>query len=151
MFEPGRMIAGNAGILVVGVVYEKQGDDRSFLIVDGAMNDLIRPTLYDAYHEVLPVHEAAIEAPCRNYDIVGPICETGDYFAKARNLAPQQPGDLLALMSAGAYGAVQASTYNTRPLVPEIMVDGTQFAVIRPRPTYDEMLDQDRLPDWLAS
>ncbi|MBG51318.1 MAG: diaminopimelate decarboxylase [Alphaproteobacteria bacterium] len=151
MFEPGRMIAGNAGILVVGVVYEKQGDDRSFLIVDGAMNDLIRPTLYDAYHEVLPVHEATIEAPCRNYDIVGPICETGDYFAKARTLAPQQPGDLLALMSAGAYGAVQASTYNTRPLVPEIMVDGTQFAVIRPRPTYDEMLDQDRLPDWLAS
>ncbi|MEQ9520786.1 MAG: diaminopimelate decarboxylase [Parvibaculum sp.] len=151
MFEPGRMIAGNAGILVVSVIYEKHGEDRSFLIVDGAMNDLIRPTLYDAHHDIQPIAETKVGAPRQSYDIVGPVCETGDFFAKARDLAAQKPGDLLALMSAGAYGAVQASTYNTRPLVPEIMVDGGQFAVIRPRPTYDEMLDQDRLPDWLTS
>jgi len=150
MFEPGRMIAGNAGILVVDVIYAKRGQDRSFLIVDGAMNDLIRPTLYDAYHQIEPVRETAPGTPRVTYDIVGPICETGDFFAKSRDLAPQQPGDLLAVMSAGAYGAVQASTYNTRPLVPEVMVKGEQFAVIRPRPSYDAMLEQDKVPDWLS-
>lgn len=150
LFEPGRMIAGNAGILVVSVIYEKHGEDRAFLIVDGAMNDLIRPTLYDAYHEIQPVREAAPGADRIAYDIVGPICETGDFFAKGRDMAPQASGDLLAVLSAGAYGAVQASTYNTRPLVPEVMVDGEQFAVIRPRPSYDAMLEQDRIPDWLT-
>jgi len=144
------MIAGNAGILVVDVIYEKRGQGRSFLIVDGAMNDLIRPTLYDAYHQIEPVRETAPGAPRVTYDIVGPICETGDFFAKSRDLAPQRPGDLLAVMSAGAYGAVQASTYNTRPLVPEVMVKGEQFAVIRPRPSYDAMLEQDKVPDWLS-
>jgi len=150
LFEPGRMIAGNAGILVVEVIYDKPGQDRSFLIVDGAMNDLIRPTLYDAYHQIQPVREAAPGTARTPYDIVGPVCETGDFFAKSRDLPPQKSGDLLAIMSAGAYGAVQASTYNTRPLVPEVMVKGEQFAVIRPRPSYDEMLKHDRLPDWLS-
>ncbi len=150
MFEPGRMIAGNAGILVVNVIFEKHGEDRSFLIIDGAMNDLIRPTLYDAYHEILPVTETAPGEPRITYDIVGPICETGDFFAKGRPITAQKPGDLLAVLSAGAYGAVQASTYNTRPLVPEVMVNGSQFTVIRPRPSYDAMLEQDRLPDWLT-
>lgn len=149
MFEPGRMIAGNAGILVVSVIFEKHGQDRAFLIVDGAMNDLIRPTLYDAYHQIEPVRETAPGTPRVAYDIVGPICETGDFFAKARDLAAQKSGDLLAIMSAGAYGAVQASTYNTRPLVPEVMVKGEQFAVIRPRPSYDALLEQDRLAPWM--
>lgn len=150
MFEPGRMIAGNAGILVASVIFEKHGDDRSFLIVDGAMNDLIRPTLYDAWHDIQPVREAGADATTRNYDIVGPICETGDYFAKARDLPTQGPGSLIAVQSAGAYGAVLSSTYNTRPLVPEVLVNGDDFAVIRPRPSYDAMLDQDKIPDWLT-
>lgn len=149
MFEPGRMIAGNAGILVSSVIYEKHGTDRAFLIVDGAMNDLIRPTLYDAHHEILPVTEAADGARV-TYDVVGPVCETGDYFAKGRELPPLKSGDLIALMSAGAYGAVLASSYNTRPLVPEVLVSGADMAVIRPRPDYDAMLSQDRIPDWLA-
>lgn len=149
MFEPGRMIAGNAGILVSSVIYEKHGTDRAFLIVDGAMNDLIRPTLYDAHHEILPVKEAA-DGTRVTYDVVGPVCETGDYFAKGRELPPLKSGDLIALMSAGAYGAVLASSYNTRPLVPEVLVSGADMAVIRPRPDYDAMLSQDRIPDWLA-
>ena len=134
----------------MNVIFEKHGEDRSFLIIDGAMNDLIRPTLYDAYHDIQPVTETAPGEARLTYDIVGPICETGDFFAKGR-LERSKPGDLLAVMSAGAYGAVQASTYNTRPLVPEVMVNGSQFTVIRPRPSYDAMLEQDRLPDWLTN
>ena len=147
-FEPGRMIAANAGILVSRVVYEKHGDARSFLILDGAMNDLIRPTLYDAYHDIQPVREAADGVPQTVYDVVGPVCETGDYFAKGRALPAMKPGDLVAVMTAGAYGAVQASTYNTRPLAPEVMVNGDRFEVIRARPTYDAMLAQDYIPTW---
>lgn len=149
IFEPGRMIAGNAGILVASVIYNKHGDDRSFLITDGAMNDLIRPTLYDAYHNILPVSEAAPDAATNRYDIVGPVCETGDYFAKGRDLPDLASGDLIAVMSAGAYGAVLASTYNTRPLIPEVLVNGDQYAVIRARPDYDAILDLDKVPDWL--
>lgn len=149
IFEPGRMIAGNAGILVASVIYNKHGDDRSFLITDGAMNDLIRPTLYDAYHNILPVSEAAPNATTNCYDIVGPVCETGDYFAKGRDLPDLASGDLIAVMSAGAYGAVLASTYNTRPLIPEVLVNGDEYAVIRARPDYDAILDLDTVPDWL--
>ena len=149
IFEPGRMIAGNAGVLVASVIYNKHGDDRSFLITDAAMNDLIRPTLYDAYHNILPVAEAAHDAPVSRYDIVGPVCETGDYFAKGRDFPDLKSGDLIAVMSAGAYGAVLASTYNTRPLIPEVLVNGDQYAVIRARPDYDAILDLDTVPDWL--
>lgn len=149
IFEPGRMIAGNAGVLVASVIYNKHGDDRSFLITDAAMNDLIRPTLYDAYHNILPVTEAAHGAPVSRYDIVGPVCETGDYFAKDRDFPDLKSGDLIAVMSAGAYGAVLASTYNTRPLIPEVLVNGDQYAVIRARPDYDAILDLDTVPDWL--
>lgn len=148
-FEPGRLIAGNAGILVSRVIYEKQGDDRTFLILDAAMNDLIRPTLYDAFHEIRAVAEPAGGAANVTYDVVGPVCETGDFFAKGRNLPRLKSGDLVAIMSAGAYGAVQASTYNTRPLVPEVMVKGASFREVRARPSYDAMLKQDIIPDWL--
>lgn len=148
-FEPGRLIAGNAGILVSRVIYEKQGDDRAFLILDAAMNDLIRPTLYDAFHDIRPVTEPADGAETVTYDVVGPVCETGDFFAKGRNLPRLKSGDLVAVMSAGAYGAVQASTYNTRPLVPEVMVKGASFREVRARPSYDAMLKQDIIPDWL--
>ncbi|HAC57597.1 diaminopimelate decarboxylase [Parvibaculum sp.] len=147
-FEPGRLIAGNAGILVSRVIYEKQGDDRNFLILDAAMNDLIRPTLYDAFHEIRPVAEGGA-AERVTYDVVGPVCETGDFFAKGRELPRLQSGELVAIMSAGAYGAVQASTYNTRPLVPEVMVKGDVFAEVRARPSYDAMLKQDIIPSWL--
>ncbi|MBA4209469.1 MAG: diaminopimelate decarboxylase [Parvibaculum sp.] len=147
-FEPGRLIAGNAGILVSRVIYEKRGDDRNFLILDAAMNDLIRPTLYDAFHEIRPV-AAADDAEGVTYDVVGPVCETGDFFAKGRELPRLKSGDLVAIMSAGAYGAVQASTYNTRPLVPEVMVKGAAFREVRARPSYDAMLKQDIIPDWL--
>lgn len=148
-FEPGRLIAGNAGILVARVIYEKHGDDRAFLILDAAMNDLIRPTLYDAFHEIRPVSQAAPDAEQTIYDVVGPVCETGDFFAKGRALPRLKSGDLVAIMSAGAYGAVQASTYNTRPLVPEVMVKGDAFEEVRPRPSYDAMLKQDIIPSWL--
>lgn len=148
-FEPGRLIAGNAGILVSSVIYEKSGDDRNFLILDAAMNDLIRPTLYDAFHAIQPVTEAGENAETRLYDVVGPVCETGDFFAKGRILPRLKSGDLVAIMSAGAYGAVQASTYNTRPLVPEVMVKGESFEEVRPRPSYDAMLKQDIIPSWL--
>lgn len=148
-FEPGRLIAGNAGILVSSVIYEKSGDDRNFLILDAAMNDLIRPTLYDAFHAIQPVTEAGESAETRLYDVVGPVCETGDFFAKGRILPRLKSGDLVAIMSAGAYGAVQASTYNTRPLVPEVMVKGESFEEVRPRPSYDAMLKQDIIPSWL--
>ncbi|MBX3495521.1 MAG: diaminopimelate decarboxylase [Parvibaculum sp.] len=148
-FEPGRLIAGNAGILVTRVIYEKLGDDRAFLILDAAMNDLIRPTLYDAFHDIRPVAEPADGAERIVYDVVGPVCETGDFFAKGRDLPRLKAGDLVAIMSAGAYGAVQASTYNTRPLIPEVMVRGGDFAEVRARPSYDAILKQDMIPAWL--
>lgn len=147
-FEPGRLIVGNAGILVASVIYEKTGNDRNFLIVDAAMNDLIRPTLYDAYHEIVPVAERA-GADEAVYDIVGPVCETGDFLAKGRAMPRLKSGDLVAVLSAGAYGAVQASQYNTRPLVPEVLVNGADYALVRARPSYDEILKQDMIPGWL--
>jgi diaminopimelate decarboxylase len=147
--EPGRLIAGNAGILVTEVIYVKQGEDRQFLIVDAAMNDLIRPAMYEAHHDIVPVVEAEAGVEQPPYDIVGPVCESGDTFAKQRNLPPQQAGDLVAFRSAGAYGAVMASEYNSRPMIPEVLVDGHQFAVIRPRPTLEDMINRDTIPEWL--
>ncbi len=147
--EPGRLIAGNAGILVTEVIYVKQGEDRQFLIVDAAMNDLIRPAMYEAHHDIVPVVEAEAGVEQSPYDIVGPVCESGDTFAKQRNLPPQQAGDLVAFRSAGAYGAVMASEYNSRPMIPEVLVDGHQFAVIRPRPTLEDMINRDTIPEWL--
>lgn len=150
IFEPGRMIAGNAGVLLSEVVYAKSGEDREFLIIDAAMNDLIRPALYDAYHEIEPV-----KAPGRNfntqvYDVVGPICESGDTFTKRRELPEMSAGDMLVLHSAGAYGAAQASQYNTRPLVPEVLVSGDKYAVIRDRPKLEDILKTESIPDWVA-
>jgi diaminopimelate decarboxylase len=147
--EPGRLIAGNAGLLVASVIYLKNGEDRDFLILDAAMNDLIRPSMYGAHHDIIPVTEASAGVEPQPYDIVGPVCESGDTFAKSRNLPPVGPGDLVAFRSAGAYGAVMASEYNTRPLVPEVLVDRHQFAVIRARPSYDEMINRDIIPEWL--
>jgi diaminopimelate decarboxylase len=147
--EPGRMIAGNAGILVTRALYVKDGAGKRFTIVDGAMNDLIRPTLYEAYHEVWPIDEARASEPTALQDIVGPVCETGDYLALERRLPPFEPDDLMAVMTAGAYGAVMSSTYNTRLLVPEVLVNGSTYAVVRPRPSYDELIGLDRLPPWL--
>jgi diaminopimelate decarboxylase len=149
-FEPGRWIAGPAGVLVSRVLYVKEGVTRRFLIQDAAMNDLIRPALYDAWHEIVPLREPPAGAERRVVDVVGPVCETGDSFAAQRPLPPTKPGDLLAILSAGAYGAVMSSSYNTRLLVPEVMVNGDSFAVIRPRPSYEALLAQDRLPEWLA-
>ncbi len=149
-FEPGRLIAGNAGLLVTSVIYVKSEAHKTFVIVDAAMNDLIRPTLYEAYHEIRPVNEPAQGAPVAPVDVVGPVCETGDFFAHSRDLPTMEAGDLLAVYSAGAYGAVQAGTYNSRLLVPEVLVKGGDFAVIRPRQTYDDLIALDRLPDWLA-
>ena len=148
LFEPGRLIAGNAGILVTETIYVKDGEERTFVIVDAAMNDLIRPTLYDAYHRIGPVR--LTDAPDMTCDIVGPVCETGDFFARARRLKRPEPGDLLAIYSAGAYGAVQSGTYNSRLLVPEVLVNGGEFAIVRPRQSYDALIGLDRLPDWLA-
>jgi diaminopimelate decarboxylase len=149
IFEPGRLIVGNAGILLTRVIYVKDGADKTFVIVDAGMNDLIRPTLYDAHHEIQPVTEARPDTPRIRGDVVGPVCETGDYLALDRDIAAVKAGDLLAVMSAGAYGAAQSSTYNSRPLVPEVLVDGDRYAVVRPRPTIEEMIAQDRLPEWL--
>jgi diaminopimelate decarboxylase len=149
MFEPGRMIVGNAGILVTRVIYVKRGDARNFVIIDAAMNDLIRPTLYEAYHQIMPVRAAAQDAPVLVADVVGPVCETGDYLALGRNLPEPKPGDLLAIMTAGAYGAVQAGTYNTRPLVPEVLVNGDQYAVVRPRIDVDALIAMDTPAPWL--
>ena len=147
--EPGRLIAGNAGVLVTEVIYVKEGEGRTFLIVDAAMNDLIRPAMYDAHHDIEPLVEAAPGAEPATYDIVGPICESGDTFAKGRVMAPVGPGELIAFRSAGAYGAVMASEYNSRPMIPEVLVNGDQFAVIRARPSYEEMLNRDSIPTWL--
>lgn len=147
--EPGRLIAGNAGILVSRVIYVKQGEDRQFLILDGAMNDLIRPAMYDAHHDIVPVLEPDAGVEQQPYDIVGPVCESGDTFAKNRMMPPLAAGDLVAFRSAGAYGAVMASEYNTRPLVPEVLAKGDQFAVIRQRPDFDEIINRDTIPPWL--
>lgn len=147
--EPGRLIVGNAGILVTEVIYVKDGGEKTFVIVDGAMNDLIRPTLYEAYHGIRPVVQPAENTPRIKADIVGPVCETGDYLALDREMAAPQPGDLIAVSSAGAYGAVQAGTYNSRLLVPEVLVKGDKFHVIRPRGTYEELIALDSVPAWL--
>jgi len=148
VFEPGRMISGNAGVLLTRATYVKEGATRRFLILDAGMNDLLRPALYDANHDMRPVANA--DRPEEPYDVVGPICETSDRFAKARLLPRIEPGDLIAIRTAGAYGAVQASEYNTRPLAPEVMVNGENWSIVRPRPTYDEIIARDRLPDWLT-
>ncbi|MHA7850217.1 diaminopimelate decarboxylase [Roseovarius sp.] len=147
--EPGRLVVGNAGILVSEVIYLKAGEGRDFLILDAAMNDLIRPAMYDAYHDIIPVREPQPGAEQAAYDIVGPVCESGDTFAKARMMPALAQGDLVAFRSAGAYGAVMASEYNTRPLVPEVLVHEHQFAVIRARPTFDEIINRDTIPEWL--
>ena len=147
--EPGRLVAGNAGILVSEVIYVKSGEGRDFLILDAAMNDLIRPAMYDAYHDIIPVVEPEAGAEQAPYDVVGPVCESGDTFAKERMMPKVEAGDLVAFRSAGAYGAVMASEYNTRPLIPEVLVHEHQFAVIRARPTFDEMINRDTIPEWL--
>lgn len=149
MFEPGRLIVGNAGILVSAVIFVKEGDAKNFLVVDAAMNDLIRPTLYDAFHDIKPVVQQPAAAPRMKVDVVGPVCETGDYLGLDRDLPRLKSGDLIAVATAGAYGAVQAGTYNTRLLVPEVLVDGDRFHVVRPRQTYDELIGLDSVPDWL--
>jgi diaminopimelate decarboxylase len=148
--EPGRLIVANAGVLIARVLYAKRGRDKTFTIVDAAMNDLIRPTLYEAQHEIWPLEEAQRARPLVRQDVVGPVCETGDYLALERDLAPFAAGDLLAFMTAGAYGAAMASTYNTRLLVPEVLVRGADYALVRPRQTYAALIGQDRLPDWLS-
>ena len=147
--EPGRLIAGNSGVLVSSVIYVKNGEGRDFLILDAAMNDLVRPSMYGAHHDIITVAEPAAGAPTVPFDVVGPVCETGDTFAKGRDLPLMAAGDLVAFRSAGAYGAVMASEYNTRPLVPEVLVRDDHFAVIRARPSYDEILKRDSIPDWL--
>ena len=147
--EPGRLISGNSGVLVASVIYVKNGEDRDFLILDAAMNDLVRPSMYGAHHDIVPLTEPAVAADQHRYDVVGPVCETGDTFARGRPLPPLAEGDLVAFRSAGAYGAVMASEYNTRPLIPEVLVRADHFAVIRARPTFDEILNRDTIPDWL--
>lgn len=149
VLEPGRVLVGNAGILVSSVVYVKEGSTRTFAIVDAAMNDLVRPVMYEAYHGIDTVAQPSPDAPRHPVDVVGPVCETGDTFAKQRPLPPLKSGDLLVFRTAGAYGAAMASTYNTRPLVPEVLVNGDRFAVIRARPSYEEMRSLESLPDWL--
>lgn len=148
--EPGRLIAGNAGLLVSGVIYKKQGEGRDFLIIDAAMNDLIRPAMYEAYHDIVPVLEPKPGLEPAPIDIVGPVCESGDTFAKQRLMPDIAPDELVAFRSAGAYGAVMSSEYNSRPLVPEVLVNGDQFAVIRPRPSFEEMINRDTLPSWMT-
>jgi diaminopimelate decarboxylase len=148
VLEPGRMIAGNAGILVSRVIYAKEGEAKRFVILDAAMNDLIRPTLYDAWHELVPVAEPQEEVEWSPADVVGPICESGDYMAKDRVLPPLDPGCLVAIMTAGAYGAVQSGTYNSRPLVPEVLVQGSRFAIVRERQSYEDLIGLDRLAPW---
>ncbi|HWW48739.1 MAG TPA: diaminopimelate decarboxylase [Xanthobacteraceae bacterium] len=149
LFEPGRLIVGNAGILVAQVIYVKRGEGKTFVIIDAAMNDLIRPTLYEAHHDVLPVKAPAAGHPTFVADVVGPVCETGDYLALDREMPELKAGDLIAIMSAGAYGAVQAGTYNTRPLVPEVLVNGEQSAVIRPRVEVEDLIAMDKIAPWL--
>ena len=148
-FEPGRALVANAGVLLSRVIFVKPGVTRRFVIQDAAMNDLIRPSLYDAWHEIVPVREPRPGAAREPADVVGPICESGDMLALGRPLPPVEAGDLLAILSAGAYGAVMSSSYNTRLLVPEVLVRSGEFAVVRPRPSYEELLGQDRIPPWL--
>ncbi len=150
MLEPGRLIVGNAGLLVSEVIYVKDGHTRTFAIIDAAMNDLVRPAMYEAWHGIIPVAEPAPGIEKVSYDVVGPVCETGDTFAKQRPLPPLKAGDLVAFQTAGAYGAVMSSTYNTRPLIPEVLVDGAKWAVVRRRPTLDEMLSLEQTPEWLG-
>jgi len=149
MFEPGRMIVGNAGILVTRVIYLKRGDAKNFVIIDAAMNDLIRPTLYEAHHDIRPVRQAAAGAALITADVVGPVCESGDYLALGRELPEPKAGDLLAIMTAGAYGAVQSGTYNTRALIPEVLVKDDQYAVVRPRVEVDALIALDKVAPWL--
>jgi diaminopimelate decarboxylase len=149
ILEPGRVIVGNAGALIASVIYLKKGENKRFVIVDAAMNDLVRPTLYDAHHEILPVREPEPDARRMRSDVVGPVCESGDYLALDRDLPELAAGDLIAIMSAGAYGAVQAGTYNSRLLVPEVLVKGANYGVVRPRRTYEELIGLDTLPPWL--
>src|SRR3989440_4057924 len=149
IFEPGRMIVGNAGILVTRVIYVKRGEAKNFVIIDAAMNDLIRPTLYEAHHDILPIVAAASGAPTITADVVGPVCESGDYLALDRTLPEPRAGDLLAIMTAGAYGAVQSGTYNTRALVPEVLVKDDRYAVVRPRVEVDDLIAMDRSAPWL--
>ena len=149
IFEPGRLIVGNAGVMLTRVIYVKRAPARTFVIVDAAMNDLIRPTLYDAWHDIVPVREPPHGAARLIADVVGPVCESGDFLALGRDMAVPATGDVLAVMTAGAYGAVQSSTYNTRPLIPEVMVNGSRFAVVRPRVEVAELIARDRMPDWI--
>jgi diaminopimelate decarboxylase len=149
IFEPGRLIVGNAGILVTRVLFVKHGEAKNFVVVDAAMNDLIRPTLYDAHHEIWPVDERAASARRIRADVVGPVCESGDFLAKDRDLSEPLSGGLLAVMTTGAYGSVQAGTYNPRPLLPEVLVKGAEWAVVRPRLEVDAIIALDRIPDWL--
>jgi diaminopimelate decarboxylase len=149
IFEPGRLLVGNAGILVTRVLFVKHGEAKTFVVVDAAMNDLIRPTLYEAHHEIWPVTQQPASARRIHADVVGPVCESGDFLAINRNLVEPTSGALLAVMSAGAYGAVQASTYNTRALVPEVLVNGAEWALVRPRLEVDQLIALDRMPDWL--
>ena len=149
-FEPGRLIAANAGVLVSRVIYVKQGDAKTFAIIDAGMNDLIRPALYDSHHEIWPVAEPVPGGPRPRYDVVGPVCETSDLFARDRALPPLKSGDLVAIMSAGAYGAVMASDYNARPAAAEVLVAGEHWGIVRPRETYADLIAKDRIPDWMA-
>jgi diaminopimelate decarboxylase len=149
-FEPGRLIAANAGVLVSRVIYVKQGEAKTFAIIDAGMNDLIRPALYDAHHEIVAIVEPAVGSPRPKYDVVGPVCETSDLFAADRPLPELKSGDLVAILSAGAYGAVMASDYNARPAAPEVLVSGEQWGIVRPRETYADLIAKDRIPDWLA-
>ena len=147
--EPGRLLVGNAGLLVSEVIYVKKGHDREFLILDAAMNDLLRPALYEAYHDIVPVMQPSVNQKNTVYDVVGPVCETGDTFAKSRTMHICKPGELVAFRSAGAYGAAMASEYNTRPLVPEVLVNNSDYSEIRERPTLDEIIGRDKIPNWL--
>jgi diaminopimelate decarboxylase len=149
--EPGRLIAGNAGVLLARVIYRKRGEGREFLVLDAGMNDLVRPAMYDAWHDIVAVAEPEPGAEPAPVDVVGPVCETGDTFAVGRMLPMLGPDDLVAFRSAGAYGAVMASEYNTRPLVPEVLVSGDHFAVVRERPSFDEILKRDTIPDWIGA
>jgi diaminopimelate decarboxylase len=149
VLEPGRLIVGNAGVLITRVIYVKRGEAKTFVIVDAGMNDLVRPTLYDAWHDIIPVREPADREEIVA-DVVGPVCETGDYLALERKMPQARPGELLAVLTAGAYGAVQAGAYNSRPLIPEVLVEGARFAVIRPRPSVADLIALDRVPDWLG-
>ncbi|MFN7055697.1 diaminopimelate decarboxylase [Hyphomonas sp.] len=151
ILEPGRVIAGNAGVLLTTALYEKQAPDRTFLIVDAGMNDLMRPALYGAHHEILPLAEPAANSAYKSYDVVGPICESTDKFATGRDLPEVQPGDRLAFMSAGAYGAVLSSAYNARPLVPEVLVHGDRYSVVRRRPDFEDMIRLEEVPDWIRT